>query len=79
MSFINTFKDKIKSQLNDSQNRLIIIVSDDVQKERMDTCVSCEHFFKITRQCKKCACFMDIKTTLQNAQCPLNKWPVDDS
>lgn len=40
---------------------------------RLDTCKSCEQF-SITRQCKKCGCFMDIKAKLEKASCPLGKW-----
>lgn len=48
--------------------------SDDVQSKRMSICESCERFFKPTRQCKECGCFMDIKTKLEQASCPLEKW-----
>jgi hypothetical protein len=40
----------------------------------MSTCQSCEFFVKATHQCKKCGCFMDIKTKLLNAECPIGKW-----
>jgi len=28
----------------------------------------------LSKQCKKCGCFMAIKTKLQAATCPLGKW-----
>ena len=41
---------------------------------RMKTCMSCEHFFKPTKQCKKCGCFMWIKVRMENQSCPVGKW-----
>ena len=42
--------------------------------DRMKICLQCEHFLKMTKQCKKCGCFMVIKTRLPNATCPIGKW-----
>jgi len=41
---------------------------------RMQTCLSCPELIKISHQCKKCGCFMDIKTKLSAAKCPIGKW-----
>ena len=49
-------------------------VSDEIQKERYDMCLSCPELIKMTKQCKKCGCFMAAKTKLAKAECPLNKW-----
>ena len=52
----------------------------------MNICESCKHFRTRTRTCgtplignkvgtkRTCGCFMDIKTTLKFAGCPLSKW-----
>lgn len=42
--------------------------------KRYNICESCEHFFTLTTQCKKCGCFMKAKTKLENAKCPMSKW-----
>lgn len=42
--------------------------------ERLSVCQSCPFYFKPTTQCKKCGCIMKVKTTLEHASCPLNKW-----
>jgi len=42
--------------------------------ERMKVCLGCEHFFKPTKQCKKCGCFMPIKVRLRTQKCPVGKW-----
>jgi hypothetical protein len=45
-----------------------------VSKKRLDICIKCPEFFELTKQCKKCGCFMVLKTKLQDAECPLGKW-----
>lgn len=76
--FVDKFREKIKKQENLSiENRIentSYIVSSKVQEERMQICKSCEHLFHATNSCKKCGCFMILKTKLKNAQCPINKW-----
>jgi hypothetical protein len=57
----------------DMLNRNAYMASDETVATRLDLCGSCEEF-SITRQCKKCGCFMDMKTKLENASCPLGKW-----
>ena len=48
---------------------------DDITKEsRMSTCLSCPEIIKLTKQCKKCGCFMDFKTSLEASKCPIGKW-----
>ncbi len=43
-------------------------------EQRLDICNSCEWFNKRVAKCKKCGCFMKLKTTLQDAKCPMEKW-----
>lgn len=42
--------------------------------ERMNICESCDRYNDITTQCKECGCFMKVKTLMQSAKCPINKW-----
>jgi RNA polymerase-binding transcription factor DksA len=46
----------------------------EVSEKRYNICKSCPEFIDFSKQCKKCGCFMIIKTKLQKAQCPLGKW-----
>ena len=48
--------------------------NEDIYKERMDICQKCEFLFTPTKQCMKCGCFMEIKTRIDNAYCPIEKW-----
>ena len=41
--------------------------------KRMQTCLGCEHLIKLTHQCKKCGCLMNLKTKLKDATCPIGK------
>jgi hypothetical protein len=47
---------------------------DEVAAERLSICKGCEHFIKLSKQCKKCGCFMNLKTKLEKATCPIGKW-----
>ena len=49
-------------------------VSDEVAASRISICEGCEKWLSLTRQCKRCGCFMDLKTKLPHAACPLGKW-----
>ena len=42
--------------------------------DKMKICLQCENFFKPTRQCKKCGCFMPIKVRMHGQKCPIDKW-----
>lgn len=48
--------------------------SEEVAISRFETCKSCPELIKISNQCKKCGCFMTVKTKLEQAKCPLGKW-----
>lgn len=49
-------------------------VSEDVESTRMSLCMDCPELIKTTKQCKQCGCFMNMKTKLEKATCPLGKW-----
>jgi uncharacterized paraquat-inducible protein A len=41
---------------------------------RLAICQTCKYFKPHQRRCQKCGCFMDLKTRLHNASCPMGKW-----
>lgn len=43
-------------------------------ESRLEICNSCEWLNKRLVKCKKCGCFMKLKSTLKEAKCPLEKW-----
>ena len=44
-----------------------------VAEERYAICKACPQLLP-TGNCKECGCFMQAKTKLPNAECPLHKW-----
>jgi hypothetical protein len=46
----------------------------DVSGSRFSVCIQCPELIPVVNQCKKCGCFMEIKTKLEAAKCPLDKW-----
>jgi len=51
-----------------------IFVPDEVKKSRMSMCRSCPFFSKSDIRCKHCGCYLETKTSLKAAKCPINKW-----
>jgi hypothetical protein len=47
---------------------------EELAKYRFDICNTCEFFRSASKTCKKCGCFMKLKTTLEKAKCPIGKW-----
>jgi hypothetical protein len=48
--------------------------SEEVATSRFDMCKACPELTPVTDQCKKCGCFMKMKTKLEKASCPIGKW-----
>lgn len=48
--------------------------SEEVANKRHSLCLVCPEFISLTKQCKKCGCFMPIKIKLESSLCPLGKW-----
>jgi hypothetical protein len=62
----------------DLLNKNKLRVEEAMQKERMSICSTCPQLIQLTKQCKKCGCFMEAKTKLADATCPLHKWSAVD-
>ena len=75
MSAWSAFKQAMKSEakpwhvLDPSKH-----VSEEVSNKRYEICLQCPELTEHTKQCKKCGCFMALKTKIEHAACPLNKW-----
>lgn len=48
--------------------------SEDLAFKRISICQDCDRIILAVNQCKECGCFMNLKTKLENAKCPLGKW-----
>jgi len=69
---------KYKEQLSQSNPLQLLnkanYVEEEVAKMRYDICLECPELISLSKQCKKCGCFMVAKTKLKTATCPLSKW-----
>lgn len=75
MSFAKKIQERALAIIkNTAQNIQPVLTSNETQEQRMSICNSCEFLFTVTMQCKKCGCFVNAKTKLANAKCPINKW-----
>lgn len=41
---------------------------------RLAICKTCEHFVDNPMKCRKCGCFLNLKTRLETEHCPIAKW-----
>ena len=46
----------------------------ELMEARLSVCQQCPFFLKGSQRCKKCGCFMKLKTTLKQAKCPIGHW-----
>ena len=44
------------------------------RRERVNICMECEHLFRLTKNCKKCTCFVREKAKLITEDCPMGFW-----
>lgn len=48
-------------------------VADEVYKERLDVCTTCDQ--RVGDQCTACGCDTNVKASWQTSECPLARWP----
>jgi len=51
-----------------------IVAKKPLWQQRQDVCDQCEYYQIPQNICSKCGCFMKIKTKINHAKCPLDKW-----
>jgi hypothetical protein len=47
---------------------------EELSSYRLEICSTCPFFRPTSKTCKKCGCFMTLKTSLAHAKCPEGKW-----
>lgn len=52
-------------------------VSEEMYKERMDICNSCENLSEKVKMCSECNCIMPVKAKFAHFYCPIKKWDRD--
>lgn len=66
-----TLKDIAKKLLS---GELPPLAEGELSEERLKMCYACPSFQQVSRQCNICGCFLDLKTKLLQAECPMGKW-----
>jgi hypothetical protein len=51
-----------------------VLAPPEVANRRLKICNSCPYLLRRTRNCRKCACFVDAKTKYADQRCKLGKW-----
>jgi hypothetical protein len=75
MSAWNEYKNKKSRDVKpwDLANKKNYIEESEAKK-RFDICLSCDRLIQMTKQCRECGCFMNMKAKLKEASCPIGKW-----
>ena len=60
----------LKSSVDVAKNGFI---DDSIQQKRWEHCTNCT-FLTWNNRCRKCGCFMKMKTKIKGATCPLGIW-----
>mgnify|MGYP003352647571 CR=1 FL=1 len=46
----------------------------ELSAKRLGICNTCDQYDTKWKKCNKCGCFMEFKSLIRFAECPLNKW-----
>jgi hypothetical protein len=68
-SFAASIKDTAKRLLEDPT-----VAPRAVAAERLTICEGCDRYMPESGQCSICLCYMKLKTTMANMECPIGKW-----
>jgi hypothetical protein len=50
------------------------VEDEELGNTRLEICKGCPELIQLTTTCKKCGCFMAVKTKLKASTCPIGKW-----
>jgi hypothetical protein len=48
--------------------------NEELANARYEICLGCPQLISFSKQCRKCGCFMSLKTKLTDSSCPIGKW-----
>ena len=55
-----------------------LIVSAEVQAQRLEICKSCEWYDDTQTKCKHCGCYLPAKVSFALDSCPVQKWTENE-
>lgn len=79
MNFLDKLKTRTEELAQEAERQAekiwseTVKVPSDERDRRLSICQGCEYLESLNR-CKKCGCFMDVKTWLPMSSCPVKKW-----
>ena len=73
---INNIKESANNFISNAKHSTLLMGEDqqDIVQARWQECLKCEYLIKATGNCKKCGCFMQLKTKMAGQKCPIGKW-----
>lgn len=74
MNFWKNYKEKNGVTPLDLINPNTESSSDEQAQSRLSVCLECPLLVQKINQCSKCGCFMNLKTKMSDAKCPIGKW-----
>ena len=63
----------VKSAIDISSDKPLLLTEEE-QKKRLDTCKKCEYFLPRSSRCSQCGCYMKYKVRFSSSECPMEKW-----
>ena len=73
-SFLQQGQNLINSIKQIATSNQPLTVSDEIKEQRMTICRACDEYDADQVRCRKCGCFLLIKTSFSVDSCPLQKW-----
>ena len=55
-----------------------LFASDEIYKERLSICKTCDKFKELQNECAECGCYLPAKARIVLDSCPLGKWKMKD-
>ena len=55
-----------------------LFASDEIYKERLSICKSCDKYKELENECVECGCYIPTKAKIVLDSCPLEKWTANN-
>ena len=58
-------------------NQESLFASDEIYRERLSICKSCDKYMELENECAECGCYIPMKAKIVLDSCPLEKWTAN--
>ena len=59
-------------------NQETLFASDEIYRERLSICKSCDKYKELENECAECGCYIPMKAKIILDSCPLEKWVANN-